>query len=59
MILRPLNLNVEQPELFLTDVCLGCWKGLTSVRVDEVLQQLHISEKHDEILLTIISRYNL
>ena len=59
MILGPLNLNVKQPELFLTNVCLGCREGLTSVRVDEVLQQLHISEKHDEILLTIISRYNL
>ena len=45
MILGPLHFNVEQPELFLTNVCLGCWKGLTRVRVDEVLQQLHISEK--------------
>ena len=45
MILSPLNLNVKQPELFLTDVRLGCWKGLTSVRVDEVLQKLHISKE--------------
>ena len=45
MILGPLNLDVEQPELFLTNVGLCCWKGLTRVRVDEVLQQLHISEE--------------
>ena len=44
MIFGPLNLNVKQPELFLTNVCLGCWEGLTSVRVNEVLQQLHISD---------------
>ena len=45
MILGPLNLDVEQPELFLTNVGLCCWKGLTRVRVDKVLQQLHISER--------------
>ena len=56
MILGPLNLNVEQPELFLTDVCLGCWKGLTSVRVDEVLQQLHISDRKKNYDFTKASR---
>ena len=59
VILCPLNLDVQQPELLLADLGLGCWEGGASVRVDEVLQQLHISEKHDEILLTIISLYNL
>ena len=45
MVLCPLNLNVKKPELFLTNVGLCCWKGLTRVRVDKVLQQLHISER--------------
>ena len=45
MIFCSLNLNVKKSELFLTDICLRSWKSLPSVRVNEVLQQLHVSEK--------------
>merc|ERR1719234_2935646 len=51
MILSSLNLNVKQSELFLTDVRLGCWKGLTGVGVDEVLQQFHISVVQDQVFV--------
>ena len=45
MIFCSLNLNVKKSKLFLTDICLRSWKSLPSVRVNEVLQQLHVSEK--------------
>lgn len=45
MIFCSLNLNVKKSELFLTDICLRSWKSLPSVGVNEVLQQLHVSEK--------------
>ena len=45
MIFCSLNLNVKKSELFLTDICLRSWKSLPSVRVNEVLQQLHVSEE--------------
>ena len=57
MILSPLNLNVKQSELFLTDVRLGCWKGLTSVRVDEVLQKLHISKEMERLWLQLFCKW--
>ena len=45
MIFCSLNLNVKKSELFLTYICLRSWKSLPSVRVNEVLQQLHVSEE--------------
>ena len=52
MIFCSLNLNVKKSELFLTDICLRSWKSLPSVRVNEVLQQLHVSKRYINIVIS-------
>ena len=45
MVLSPLDLNVQQPELLLADVGLLGGQRLAGVGVDEMFQKSHVPEQ--------------